>query len=69
MAQLRVGKFEQEPAATNQYRRRSVCAKGSHSLKVGVDFRRLSPLYDPASVWQLAYFVTCHLRKPVTLDF
>jgi hypothetical protein len=30
--------------------------KGSHSLKIGVDFRRLSPLYDPAQYTQSAYF-------------
>ena len=30
--------------------------KGSHSLKFGVDFRRLSPLYRPAAYKQEAYF-------------
>ena len=30
--------------------------KGSHALKVGVDFRRLSPIYDPPKYQQNAYF-------------
>jgi Carboxypeptidase regulatory-like domain/TonB dependent receptor len=31
--------------------------KGSHSLKFGVDFRRLSPLYDPPIYSQEAFFL------------
>jgi carboxypeptidase family protein len=30
--------------------------KGSHSLKYGIDYRRLSPLYDPYAYRQLVYF-------------
>jgi hypothetical protein len=31
--------------------------RGSHSLKYGVDFRRLSPLYDPQAYTQIAIFL------------
>ncbi len=30
--------------------------KGSHSIKLGIDVRRLSPVYKPAAYYQYAYF-------------
>jgi hypothetical protein len=31
--------------------------KGGHSLKIGADFRRLAPNYDPRLYWQVAFFL------------
>ncbi len=43
--------------------------KGSHSLKFGADFRRLSPVYDPAAYSQSAVFFTTADAEAGNLGF
>jgi hypothetical protein len=43
--------------------------KGSHSLKFGADFRRLSPVYDPAAYSQSAVFLTTAEAETGNLGF
>lgn len=43
--------------------------KGRHSLKFGVDFRRLSPIYNPLPYSQQAYFADVPSAEAGTLDF
>jgi hypothetical protein len=43
--------------------------KGSHSLKFGADFRRLSPVYDPAAYSQSAVFFTTAEAETGNLGF
>jgi hypothetical protein len=43
--------------------------KGTHSLKFGFDFRRLSPLFDPAQYSQVVYFSDVPSAQSGTLFF
>jgi hypothetical protein len=43
--------------------------KGSHSMKFGVDFRRLSPLYNPVLYLQLAEFADVPSTENGNLEF
>jgi len=43
--------------------------KGSHTLKCGVDFRRLSPVVDPQTYLQDAFFTTVAAAQNGKLDF
>ena len=55
-AQFNVGQFEKNLQRQINIVDGLSVQKGSHSLKVGVDFRRLSPVYAPRAYEQLAYF-------------